>query len=97
MRILCTLHTFPDTETRFFLEPRSNFDFTPFVGDLYQCTVVRLKAADIDQEVKERAISCMGQILCHLGDHLQVVCWEFCVLESSLYLLQINKTDFLTE
>ncbi|XP_026279732.1 cullin-associated NEDD8-dissociated protein 1 isoform X2 [Frankliniella occidentalis] len=53
------------------LEPRSSFDFTPFVNDLYQCTVVRLKAADIDQEVKERAISCMGQILCNLGDHLQ--------------------------
>lgn len=53
------------------LEPRSGFDFTPFVGDLYRCTVVRLKAADIDQEVKERAISCMGQILSNLGDHLQ--------------------------
>jgi cullin-associated NEDD8-dissociated protein 1 len=31
---------------------------------------VRLKASDIDQEVKERAISCMGQIMAHLGDHL---------------------------
>ncbi|KTF79786.1 hypothetical protein cypCar_00017697 [Cyprinus carpio] len=29
-----------------------------------------LKAADIDQEVKERAISCMGQIICNLGDSL---------------------------
>ncbi len=26
---------------------------------LYDCTLRRLKAADIDQEVKERAISCM--------------------------------------
>ncbi len=26
-----------------------------------------LKAQDIDQEVKERAISCMGQIIAHLG------------------------------
>lgn len=33
---------------------------------------MRLKAADIDQEVKERAISCMGQIICNLGDYLQV-------------------------
>ena len=35
------------------------------------CTLVRLKASDIDQEVKERAIACMGQIICHLGDHLK--------------------------
>ena len=31
----------------------------------------RLRAQDIDQEVKERAISCMGQIIAHLGDSLQ--------------------------
>uniref|UniRef100_A0A8C3AHQ8 TATA-binding protein interacting (TIP20) domain-containing protein n=1 Tax=Cyclopterus lumpus TaxID=8103 RepID=A0A8C3AHQ8_CYCLU len=30
----------------------------------------KLKATDIDQEVKERAISCMGHMVCHLGDHL---------------------------
>lgn len=30
----------------------------------------RLKATDIDQEVKERAISCMGHMVCHLGDLL---------------------------
>lgn len=31
---------------------------------------MRLKTADIDQEVKERAIACMGQILAHFGDTL---------------------------
>lgn len=41
------------------------------LGDLYSCTLVRLKASDIDQEIKERAISCMGQIICNLGDYLQ--------------------------
>ena len=30
-----------------------------------------MKASDIDQEVKERAISCMGQIIAHLGDCIQ--------------------------
>lgn len=50
--------------------PASEFEFRPYVKDIYQCTLVRLKAADIDQEVKERAISCMGQILCSLGDEL---------------------------
>ncbi|KAJ7389384.1 Cullin-associated NEDD8-dissociated protein 1 [Desmophyllum pertusum] len=48
----------------------SSFEFKPYVKDIYQCTLMRLKAADIDQEVKERAISCMGQILCSLGDEL---------------------------
>lgn len=32
--------------------------------------MIRLRAADIDQEVKERAISCMGQVVSCLGDCL---------------------------
>lgn len=50
----------------------SNFDFAPYTTKIYECTLMRLKTADIDQEVKERAISCMGQIICNLGDFLQV-------------------------
>lgn len=53
------------------LDLASSFDFTPYTGDLYHCTLARLRAADLDQEVKERAIACMGQIIAHLGDHLQ--------------------------
>ena len=34
-----------------------NFDFRPYTDNIYQCCFVRLKASDIDQEVKERAIS----------------------------------------
>jgi len=49
----------------------SKFDYQPYVKSLYACTVKRLKAADIDQEVKERAIACMGQIVANLGDSLQ--------------------------
>lgn len=37
---------------------------------VFSATMKRLKATDIDQEVKERAISCMGHMVCHLGDHL---------------------------
>ncbi|XP_023667069.1 cullin-associated NEDD8-dissociated protein 2 [Paramormyrops kingsleyae] len=48
----------------------STFDTRPYVKDLFAATLKRLKAADIDQEVKERAISCMGHIVCHLGDQL---------------------------
>ncbi|XP_014219728.1 cullin-associated NEDD8-dissociated protein 1 [Copidosoma floridanum] len=49
----------------------SNFDFTPLSSELYWSTLSRLRTADIDQEVKERAIACMGQIIAHLGDVLQ--------------------------
>lgn len=52
------------------LETPDAFDASPYIGDLFACTIKRLKAADIDQEVKERAISCMGQIICNLGDSL---------------------------
>lgn len=38
---------------------------------MFSVTLKRLKATDIDQEVKERAISCMGHMVCHLGDHLR--------------------------
>lgn len=38
---------------------------------MFSVTLKRLKATDIDQEVKERAISCMGHLLFHLGDLLQ--------------------------
>ncbi|CAK9795567.1 Cullin-associated NEDD8-dissociated protein 1 [Anthophora plagiata] len=46
------------------------FDFATLSGEIYRCTLMRLKTADIDQEVKERAIACMGQILAHFGDTL---------------------------
>ncbi|KAM9409522.1 cullin-associated NEDD8-dissociated protein 2 [Pholidichthys leucotaenia] len=46
------------------------FDLKPFIREVFTATMKRLKATDIDQEVKERAISCMGHMVCHLGDHL---------------------------
>ncbi|XP_062977493.1 cullin-associated NEDD8-dissociated protein 1-like [Elgaria multicarinata webbii] len=52
------------------LDVPCTFDAKPYVKDLFSATLKRLKAADIDQEVKERAISCMGQIVCNLGDYL---------------------------
>nr|CAG4647643.1 EOG090X00HY [Moina brachiata] len=52
------------------LDTSSNFDFTPYTLPIYESVLVRLRAADLDQEVKERAISCMGFIVSHLGDRL---------------------------
>ena len=42
-----------------FSDGGGEFDFRVYIRELYQCTLQRLKAADIDQEVKERAIACM--------------------------------------
>jgi len=36
-----------------------DFDFMPYLANVYQCTLMKLRATDIDQEVKERAITCM--------------------------------------
>ncbi|KAM3846314.1 cullin-associated NEDD8-dissociated protein 1-like isoform 2-T3 [Vipera latastei] len=52
------------------LDVPCTFDAKPYTTDLFSATLKRLKAADIDQEVKERAISCMGQIVSNLGDYL---------------------------
>lgn len=48
----------------------STFDFSPHVLSIYTSALKRLRAADIDQEVKERAITCMGQVVASLGDAL---------------------------
>jgi hypothetical protein len=50
---------FPYLTVPFIADVKSSFDYRPYVRDIYSCTLMRLKAADIDQEVKERAISCM--------------------------------------
>ncbi len=41
----------------------SNVNCLEIVYTLYNATLVRLKQTDIDQEVKERAISCMYFVL----------------------------------
>ncbi|XP_053530044.1 cullin-associated NEDD8-dissociated protein 2 [Ictalurus punctatus] len=52
------------------LDKPPSFDAKPYIKDIFNSTLKRLKAADIDQEVKERAISCMALIVSHLGDQL---------------------------
>lgn len=48
-----------------------NFDFSQFVGPLYNCTLEKLRSQEVDQEVKDRAIACMGQIIANMGDVLK--------------------------
>lgn len=45
-------------------------EFTPFIGQIYDCTLQKLRSQEVDQEVKERAIACMGEILANMGDIL---------------------------
>ena len=54
------------------LDGQSDFDFTPYVPELYQCTLIKLKTPEVDQEVKDRAIACMGQLIANMGDVLRV-------------------------
>ena len=49
------------------------FDFAALVAPLFTCVSARLVAQDQDQEVKERAIECVGAVVCRLGDlHAEV-------------------------
>lgn len=59
VKIICTPNDQQLTE---------NYD--ELIYDLYQATLHRLRASDIDQEVKEGAITCMGQIMSSAGDRL---------------------------
>lgn len=61
----------PQSTTNPFSDIETNFEFTPFVLPLYECTVQKLDAQEVDQEVKDRAIACMGQIIANMGDSLK--------------------------
>lgn len=52
-------------------ENMNSLEMKPFVGQVYCTTLQKLKATDVDQEVKERAIACMGQIITNMGDLLK--------------------------
>ena len=57
---LCSLaHTHADTHTPLAADEESDYSYQQHVGDIYAATLARLKATDIDQEVKEMAITCM--------------------------------------
>ncbi|XP_065316402.1 cullin-associated NEDD8-dissociated protein 1-like isoform X1 [Gordionus sp. m RMFG-2023] len=56
------------------------FDYTPYIVPLYQSTLQRLNITDIDQEVKERAISCMARIIQFFGDKLDPQLNKTCLL-----------------
>jgi cullin-associated NEDD8-dissociated protein 1 len=53
------------------IRPKSTVDiqneFRPFVSQIYECTHRRLKQTDIDQGVKERAITCFAYVIVYLG------------------------------
>ncbi|OQV25143.1 Cullin-associated NEDD8-dissociated protein 1 [Hypsibius exemplaris] len=46
-------------------------DISPFVPELYPGVLTRFRDPALDQEIKEQAVSCMGQLFFSLGDHLR--------------------------
>lgn len=46
-------------------------NFSQFVPMIYDRTLEKMAAVDLDQEVKDRAIYCMGQVIASFGDILQ--------------------------
>lgn len=46
-------------------------EFTSYIADIYNSTNRVLSTSDADQEVKERAIMCLGVLLSHAGDQLE--------------------------
>lgn len=53
------------------LDSMDEFQFVPYIPIIYENTYNKLNTADIDQEVKERAITCMGTIISTFGDCMQ--------------------------
>ena len=51
----------------------SSFEPRNFVDVLYATTLKRLKASDLDQEVKERAIASMAQIVANAGPRDEIM------------------------
>lgn len=50
-------------------KPRA-LDPAPYVAEMSEAMLARLRTTDLDQEVKERAIACVGHLVGHLGDQL---------------------------
>jgi len=48
----------------------SSFDYKPYGKKIYDAIFAKYDAQDIDQEVKDSAINCMGLTIAHLGDAL---------------------------
>jgi len=66
--VLRSVETGPNGETKFLpVKP----EFQPYISDIYDITTRVLSTSDADQEVKERAIMCLGVLLSHAGDQLQ--------------------------
>uniref|UniRef100_A0A8R1TWV1 TIP120 domain-containing protein n=1 Tax=Onchocerca volvulus TaxID=6282 RepID=A0A8R1TWV1_ONCVO len=50
---------------------QGNFDYSPYVDSIYEAIIGKLKATDIDQEVKEKAITAAGLLVATFGDFLK--------------------------
>lgn len=46
-------------------------EYTSYVEEIFRATIKTLSTSDVDQEVKERSIMCLGTLLGHVSDVLQ--------------------------
>lgn len=49
----------------------TGFDYKPYINDLVESVMQKLKVQDIDQEVKESSITCAGLMIAHFADELK--------------------------
>ncbi|KAH8556542.1 armadillo-type protein [Umbelopsis sp. PMI_123] len=67
--VLRPVQSDPTSSTGYKLSPVKP-EFQPYIDDIYNITTRVLSTSDADQEVKERAIMCLGVLLSHAGDQL---------------------------
>ncbi|KAM3717848.1 Cullin-associated NEDD8-dissociated protein [Dirofilaria immitis] len=53
------------------ISEQGNFDYSPYVDSIYEAVIGKLKATDIDQEVKEKAITAAGLLVATFGDFIK--------------------------
>lgn len=57
---------------------KQDYDAATYVGPMHAALLPRLEASDIDQEIKECAITAVGKLVTHLGTYVRV-CIYVCV------------------
>jgi cullin-associated NEDD8-dissociated protein 1 len=48
-----------------------DYNYQPLVQPIFKAVLPRLEALDIDQEIKECAITTVGKLFAHMGDELK--------------------------
>ncbi|TPX36593.1 hypothetical protein SmJEL517_g01294 [Synchytrium microbalum] len=69
-QLVRVIRPFAKMGNEYVVQPLPQPDFARYIDTIYKTTMGRLKSADADIEVKERAITCLGAIIYQAGDVL---------------------------